>query len=81
MADVTPSIDEHEAEVINVRSDFEKYLNKNGELGQQMAKILVTLYNQQVKPEDVKPTLKAMFDIQDVDMDAINQMKQENLEL
>ena len=60
MADVTE--EDPNAQVPQVEaSEFQKYLAANPELGQEMMKIIVELFNKPMKESEVQPHIKQMF--------------------
>ena len=56
MADVTE--DDPNAQPEIEASEFEKYLANNPELGQEMMKVVVQLYNNPMKVSEVQPYIK-----------------------
>lgn len=64
-----------------ITSDFQRYMENNPEMSEQIMKIVSTLYNKPMKVSQVQQYLRDMFAVEEVNPDLEDSLRQENSEL
>ena len=81
MADVAKEQVNTEEEHVPEVSDFQKYMENNPDMANEIMKIVTTLYNTPMKISQVQPFLQQMYNVEKINPELEESLRQENAEL